>query len=102
MPERRWVMGQTWTDLLFAHWRVPPAALERVMPPELPLDTFGGSAWLGVTPFGVRDLRRTAWDLLLQPRRGQRSGRRGRPAPLPAPLLPRADGRRPRRARGAV
>jgi uncharacterized protein YqjF (DUF2071 family) len=57
MPERRWVMGQTWTDLLFAHWRVPPAALERVMPPELPLDTFGGSGWLGVTPFGVRNLR---------------------------------------------
>jgi uncharacterized protein YqjF (DUF2071 family) len=57
MPKRPWVMGQTWNDLLFAHWRVPPPALEHVVPRELPLDTFGGSAWVGVTPFRVRNLR---------------------------------------------
>jgi uncharacterized protein YqjF (DUF2071 family) len=57
MPQGAWIMGQTWTDLLFAHWRVAPSVLERVMPKELPLDTFDGSAWLGVTPFAVRNLR---------------------------------------------
>jgi uncharacterized protein YqjF (DUF2071 family) len=62
MPARPWVMGQTWTDLLFAHWRVPTAALARFVPPVLPLDTFDGSAWLGVTPFTVRNLRpRVGW-----------------------------------------
>lgn len=50
-------MGQTWCDLLFAHWRVPAEELRRVAPPELPLDTYDGSAWLGVTPFFVRGLR---------------------------------------------
>jgi uncharacterized protein YqjF (DUF2071 family) len=50
-------MGQTWTDLLFAHWRVPPVELERVVPPQLPLDTFDGSAWIGITPFLVEGLR---------------------------------------------
>jgi hypothetical protein len=57
MPRRAWIMGQTWTDLLFAHWSVAPAALELVVPPELPLDTFDGRAWVGVTPFAVRNLR---------------------------------------------
>ena len=33
------------------------AALRRVVPAQLPLDTFDGSAWLGVTPFAVHGLR---------------------------------------------
>jgi uncharacterized protein YqjF (DUF2071 family) len=57
LPDRPWFMGQTWLDLLFAHWRLPPAVLERVVPSQLPLDTFEGDAWLGVTPFVVSGLR---------------------------------------------
>jgi uncharacterized protein YqjF (DUF2071 family) len=57
MPRRPWIMGQTWTDLLFAHWSVAPGELEAVVPPQLALDTFEGRAWIGVTPFGVRNLR---------------------------------------------
>jgi uncharacterized protein YqjF (DUF2071 family) len=57
LPGRPWFMGQTWADLLFAHWRVPEEALRPVVPPQLPLDTYDGSAWLGVTPFCVRGLR---------------------------------------------
>lgn len=50
-------MRQTWLDLLFAHWRVPEAALRRVVPAAVPIDTFAGSAWIGVTPFEVAGLR---------------------------------------------
>jgi uncharacterized protein len=57
LPEDPWFMGQIWLDLLFAHWRVPEEELRRVVPAQLPLDTFDGSAWLGVTPFLVRGLR---------------------------------------------
>jgi len=57
LPERPWFMGQSWLDLLFAHWRVPEEALREVVPPQLPLDTHDGSAWIGVTPFRVRGLR---------------------------------------------
>ena len=57
LPEHPWVMAQTWEDLLFAHWRVPVEDLRRVVPSELPLDTFDGDAWIGVTPFLVRGLR---------------------------------------------
>jgi uncharacterized protein YqjF (DUF2071 family) len=57
LPQGPWLMGQTWVDLLFAHWRVPEEELRRVVPPQLPLDTCEGSAWLGITPFCVRGLR---------------------------------------------
>jgi uncharacterized protein YqjF (DUF2071 family) len=57
LPEGRWVQGQTWSDLLFAHWPVEPAALRAVLPPQLPLDLWGERGWLGVTPFRVRGLR---------------------------------------------
>jgi uncharacterized protein YqjF (DUF2071 family) len=57
LPEESWFMGQIWLDLLFAHWPLPPEALESAVPSQLPLDTYDGSAWLGVTPFCVRGLR---------------------------------------------
>src|SRR3954451_20043455 len=57
MPRRPWVMGQTWRDLLFAHWDVAPATLRQAVPAQLELDTFDGRAWIAVTPFVVRNLR---------------------------------------------
>jgi uncharacterized protein len=49
-------MGQSWLDLLFAHWRLPEATLRTVVPGHIPIDTFDGSAWLGITPFEVAGL----------------------------------------------
>jgi uncharacterized protein YqjF (DUF2071 family) len=57
LPDEPWVQGQTWLDLLFAHWSLPVDALRRAVPAPLPLDTFDGRAWLGVTPFEVIGLR---------------------------------------------
>ena len=57
LPERPWLMGQTWRELLFAHWRVPADALRRVVPAQLELDLRDGDAWVGVTPFRVTGLR---------------------------------------------
>src|ERR671937_491659 len=57
LPRGPWVMFQTWNDLLFAHWPVRAEALERVVPAQIPIDTFDGSAWLGITPFEVSGLR---------------------------------------------
>jgi uncharacterized protein YqjF (DUF2071 family) len=46
-------MGQTWQSLLFAHWRVDEGLLREHVPPQIPLDTFDGDAWIAVTPFEV-------------------------------------------------
>lgn len=59
LPEGRPLMGQTWRDLLFAHWPVDPANLRGRVPDSLSLDVFDGAAWLGITPFVVTGLRRT-------------------------------------------
>jgi uncharacterized protein YqjF (DUF2071 family) len=50
-------MGQSWEDLLFAHWRVNAKAVRTLVPPQLSVDEFDGSAWLGVTPFEVTGFR---------------------------------------------
>src|SRR4051794_10324633 len=50
-------MGQTWDDLLFAHWRVPLDELRAHVPAELEVDTHDGGAWLGITPFRISALR---------------------------------------------
>jgi uncharacterized protein YqjF (DUF2071 family) len=46
-------MAQRWENLLFAHWPVPESSLRPVVPPELPIDTFDGMAWIAVTPFQI-------------------------------------------------
>ena len=50
-------MEQTWLDLLFAHWSYPVEEVRAVVPPELPVDTFDGRAWVGVVPFYLENLK---------------------------------------------
>ena len=57
IPARPWRMGQTWEDLLFAHWRVATRELRGLVPESLELETFDGSAWLGILPFRISALR---------------------------------------------
>ena len=57
VSQRPWLMGQTWRDLLFAHWELPPSELRALVPEPLELDERDGSAWLGITPFEVTGLR---------------------------------------------
>jgi uncharacterized protein len=51
------VMFQSWCRLTFLHWRYPTEALQRLIPAPLQVDTFGGAAWVGVTPFLLSGLR---------------------------------------------
>jgi uncharacterized protein YqjF (DUF2071 family) len=50
-------MKQTWHNLLFAHWPLPPAALRPLVPLQLALDTFDGQCWVGVVPFHMTGIR---------------------------------------------
>jgi uncharacterized protein len=51
------VLGMVWHDLLFAHWPVHVDALRPHIPTALSIDTFDGSAWVGVVPFRMSRVR---------------------------------------------
>ena len=57
LPRGRAIMVQTWHDLLFAHWPVPVDLVRDKVPAGVELDTFGGTAWLGVIAFQLSDVR---------------------------------------------
>lgn len=57
LPRDAWIMFQSWQKLLFIHWPVDAAVLRPLVPARLEIDTNEGTAWIGVTPFLMRDLR---------------------------------------------
>ncbi|RXS98111.1 DUF2071 domain-containing protein [Silvibacterium dinghuense] len=57
LPSAHWSMTQRWNDLLFAHWPVPASQIAPLIPSGLTIDTFDGSAWIGVVPFWMDQIR---------------------------------------------
>ena len=57
LPGRGFLVGQTWEDVLFAHWRVPADAMRALVPERLEVDTHDGAAWLGVVSCRVTGVR---------------------------------------------
>ncbi len=55
--EKPWSIAMTWRDLLFMHWPVDIASLRPHIPAALDIDTFGGTAWIGVVPFAMTGIR---------------------------------------------
>jgi hypothetical protein len=47
-------MRQRWERLTFLHWPYDPAAVQRLIPGSLRVQTFGGAAWVGLVPFFMR------------------------------------------------
>jgi uncharacterized protein len=56
-PHRWAVMRQKWRDLLFLHWAVSPQAIRPLVPPQLDLDLFEGTAYIGLVPFTMTGVR---------------------------------------------
>ncbi|WAH35277.1 YqjF family protein [Alicyclobacillus dauci] len=53
IPNRPWVMKQSWMNLGFIHWPVPIHHIESMIPAELTLDTFEGQAWISLVPLRI-------------------------------------------------
>jgi uncharacterized protein YqjF (DUF2071 family) len=51
------VLRQRWAELAYFHWPYEPAAVERLLPGGVRVDTFDGTAWVGLVPFVMRDVR---------------------------------------------
>lgn len=56
-PAGRPIMHQNWGTLLFMHWRIDEKLLRPLIPGQLEIDSFGGSAWIGVVPFTMWGIR---------------------------------------------
>lgn len=50
-PVRRACMIHRWDRLTFLHWRYAPEEVQRLLPPGYKVETFDGSAWVGLVPF---------------------------------------------------
>jgi uncharacterized protein YqjF (DUF2071 family) len=46
-------MIQWWRRMTFLHWRYPADELQRLLPDGLRVETFDGTAWVGLLPFGM-------------------------------------------------
>jgi uncharacterized protein YqjF (DUF2071 family) len=56
-PEGQPIMHQAWGKLVFMHWRIEEKLLRPLVPKDLEIDTFDGSAWIAITPFTMWDIR---------------------------------------------
>jgi uncharacterized protein len=56
LPQRRWTWRQAWRDLAFLHFPVSAESIRRQLPSGLTLQTFDGSAWVGVVPFRMCEI----------------------------------------------
>lgn len=57
LPRGRWLVAQTWEDVVFAHWSVAPESLQGLLPGGLEVDLHDGAAWVGVNAFRVECVR---------------------------------------------
>jgi hypothetical protein len=54
VPIERAAMVQWWDQLTFLHWRFDPAAVQRLLPDGLTVETRDGAAWVSLVPFFLR------------------------------------------------
>lgn len=58
------IMKQKWRDLLFLHWECDPSVIQQTLPKGLHVDTFNGKAYIGMTPFFMKDIELSFMPLL--------------------------------------
>ncbi|NRQ35317.1 DUF2071 domain-containing protein [Nonomuraea sp. NN258] len=51
------VMHHRWSTMTFMHWRYPRDLVAALVPGSFTVETFDGSAWVGLTPFLMSDVR---------------------------------------------
>ena len=56
-PDSMAIMRQHWGKLLFMHWPIGEKLLRPLIPAQLIIDSYAGSAWIGVIPFTMWGIR---------------------------------------------
>ena len=57
IPRQPWILFMHWHDLIFMHWPIPSETIREYIPPALTIDTFDGTAWIGIVPFRMTGVR---------------------------------------------
>jgi uncharacterized protein YqjF (DUF2071 family) len=53
---KRAIMKQGWYDLVYMHYSYPVDVVQSLLPAGLEVDTYEGSAWVGLIPFSMRGI----------------------------------------------
>ena len=53
LPDRRWLLRQTWLNLAFLHWEIDYQDLRKRIPSALDIDLYEGKAWIAIVPFDM-------------------------------------------------
>ena len=56
-PRGPGLMHQNWGSLLFMHWPISASELRSLIPHQLSIDEFDGTAWIAVVPFTMWGIR---------------------------------------------
>lgn len=51
------ILRQTWSDIVWCHWPVSPSSVAALLPEGLVPDCFEDTAWVGLIPFTMENLR---------------------------------------------
>jgi len=56
-PKNSWMYYQEWNRVLFLHYEIPVEKLRDLVPKDLTIDTFNGSAYISIVPFIMENIR---------------------------------------------
>lgn len=56
VPSSPWIMRQSWNDLLFIHYPIAIEQLKKIVPHQIPIDTFDGMGWISIVPFKMNNV----------------------------------------------
>lgn len=57
IPSAPWKFYQEWNNAIFLHWKIEPSILKSLLPDDLELDLFEGSAWVSLVAFDMHKIR---------------------------------------------
>lgn len=57
LPNEAWRFYQEWIQVLFLHWQVDTAELQKFVPREIEIDLFEGKPWVSLVPFTMQNIR---------------------------------------------
>jgi len=54
LPNKKWLLTQTWMNLLFLHWEIDIDDLRARIPDQLEIDVHHGKAYIAIVPFDMK------------------------------------------------